>query len=75
MDRALGFCIFKRNFIKSGKIEGNFVKTHVCQNSNSPSKLGSPYCANGHGLEVESELVVHSSAHLENLTNPKPSQK
>ena len=47
------------------------MKTHVCQNSNSPSKLGSPYCANGHGLEVESELVVHSSAHLENLT---PSQ-
>ena len=55
----------------SCKIVGNLVKTHVCQNSNSPSKLGSPYCANGHGLEVESELVVHSSAHLENLT---PSQ-
>ena len=47
------------------------MKTHVCQNSNSPTKLGTPFCANGHGLEVESELVVHSSALLENLT---PSQ-
>ena len=47
------------------------MKTHICKNSNFSTKLDSPYCANGHGLEVESELVVHSSAHFENLT---PSQ-